>query len=95
MIRPEHFVMGGKCGLAEDERFRRVTGREKQAGQIVANQARARMFGAEYLLADRQRALIERTRIGKVALVLELVGEIAEAHGRAGMLRTEHLLADC
>src|SRR5580658_3114560 len=52
------------------------------------------MFGAEHLLADRQRALVERPRARKVALVLEQEGEIVEALRRVGMLGPKHLLAD-
>ena len=52
------------------------------------------MLGAERLLADRQRALVERPRAGKVALVLKQAGEVVEARRRIGMLGAERLLAD-
>jgi hypothetical protein len=52
------------------------------------------MLGAEHLLADRQRALIERPRLRKIALDLKQAGKTVEAHRRIGMLRAEHLLAD-
>jgi hypothetical protein len=50
--------------------------------------------GAEHLFDDRQGALIERPRSGKVALVLQQGGEIAEARRRVGMLGAERLLTD-
>ena len=52
------------------------------------------MLGAEQLLADRQRALEERSRPHKVALVLKQAGEVVEARRRIGMLGAEQLLTD-
>ena len=52
------------------------------------------MLGAERLLADRQRPLVERPRAGEVALVLKQAGEVVEARGGRGMLGAERLLAD-
>ena len=52
------------------------------------------MLGAEHLLVDRQRALEERPRRRKVALVLKQDGEVVEARRRIGMLGAEYLLAD-
>ena len=51
------------------------------------------MLGAERLFAYRQRALEERPRPRKVALVLEQDGEVVEARRRIGMLGAEHLFA--
>ena len=53
------------------------------------------MLRAEHLLADRQRALEERPRPGKVTLGVEQAGEVVEAPCRIGMLGAERLLADC
>ena len=53
------------------------------------------MLGAERLFAYRQRALVERPRRRKVALVLEQDGEVVEARRRIGMLGAEHLFAYC
>ena len=52
------------------------------------------MLGAERLLADRQRALVERPRLSKVALVPEQDGEVVEARRRMGMLGAERLLVN-
>ena len=52
------------------------------------------MLGVERLLNDRQRALVERPRAGKVALGLEHVCKISEARRRIGMLGAEHLIVD-
>ena len=52
------------------------------------------MLGAERLLVDRQRALVERPRRRQVALVLQQGGEVVEARRGVGMLGAEHLLAD-
>ena len=51
------------------------------------------MLGAERLLADRQRALVERLglRVGAGGLVQR--GEIVERGGGVGMLGAERLLA--
>ena len=51
------------------------------------------MLGAERLFAYRQRALEERPRPRKVALVPEQDGEVVEARRRIGMLGAEHLFA--
>src|SRR5260370_1038855 len=53
------------------------------------------MPAADRLLPNRQRALIERPRPGKVALGLKQVGEVVEARRRLGMLGAEDLFADC
>ena len=52
------------------------------------------MLGAERLLADRQRPLVERPRAGEVALGLKQAGEVVEARGGRGMLGAERLLVD-
>jgi ABC transporter substrate binding protein len=52
------------------------------------------MLGAERLLADGQRALVERPCPGKVALVAKQGGEVVEAPPRTGMLGAKHFLAD-
>ena len=52
------------------------------------------MLGAERLLVDRQRALVEGPRRRQVALVLQQHGEVVEARRRIGMLGAERLLAD-
>ncbi|MFZ0496626.1 MAG: hypothetical protein WAM10_13660, partial [Methylocella sp.] len=52
------------------------------------------MVRAERLLADRQRALMERPRASKVTLGSKQAGEVVEARRRIGMLGAEHLLID-
>ena len=52
------------------------------------------MLGTERLLSDRQRALQERPRPGRVALGLKQEGEKVEAPRRIGMLGTENLFAN-
>src|SRR5215470_5691358 len=52
------------------------------------------MLGAERLLADRQRALIEWPRPHKITEVFQQKGKVVEARCRIGMLGTERLLAD-
>jgi hypothetical protein len=51
------------------------------------------MLGAEHLLGDRQRALEERPRPRKVALVRKQQGEVVEARGRIWMLGAERLFS--
>ena len=46
------------------------------------------------LCVDRQRALLERPRCGKLALSPQQSGEVVEARRRIGMLRAERLLVD-
>ena len=43
----------------------------QQSGEIVAARGRIAMIGAEHLLADCQRALVERPRLRQLALVLQ------------------------
>jgi hypothetical protein len=52
------------------------------------------VLGAERLLPDRQRALIEWPRPGEVALVPKQGGEVVEARRRIGMLGAERLPPD-
>src|ERR1700730_4804506 len=52
------------------------------------------MFGAEHFLADRKRALEERSCRRKVALITKHPGELVERRRNVGMLGAEHFLAD-
>jgi len=52
------------------------------------------MLGAERLFIYRQRALEERPRSRKVALVPEQEGEVVEAARRPGMLGAAFLLVN-
>ena len=52
------------------------------------------MVGAECLLADRQRSLVERVGVGVAALVLVEQSQIVQRLRDIGMARTERLLAD-
>jgi hypothetical protein len=52
------------------------------------------MTGAEYLVFDHQRALEERPRRRKLALIPQEISEIDEACCRLWMLGPERLLAD-
>src|SRR5947209_8143313 len=53
-----------------------------------------KMLGAEHLLPDHHRALVEWSCPRTVALVLQRSGEVVEARRRGGMLQTEHLFTD-
>src|SRR5262249_14689791 len=61
---------------------------------MVGRAIGVRMFGAERLFVYRQRALEERPRPRKVALVPEQDGEVVEARCNVGMLGAEHLFTD-
>ncbi len=52
------------------------------------------MLGAERFLPDRQGALEQRPRAGKVALRLKQSGEVLEALRGVGMLGAERFLPD-
>ena len=52
------------------------------------------MLGAERLLADRERALVERACAGEIALVQEQVARLLRLVADVGMLGAERLLAD-
>jgi hypothetical protein len=52
------------------------------------------MLGAERVLADRKRALVERPRRREVALDLKQDGEVVEARRRIGMLGAERLVVN-
>jgi hypothetical protein len=67
---------------------------EAQVRKIVAGENCVGMLGAERLLVDRERPLVERPRAGEVALGLKQLGEVVEARGGPGMLGAERLLAD-
>jgi hypothetical protein len=95
MIFSERFFVGRESGLAGPECFGRIAFGEEQAREIVTPAIRIRgMLGAEHLLVDRQRALVERSRRRQIALGLKQEGEVVEARRRIGMLGAEHLLPD-
>ena len=50
------------------------------------------MLGAERLLPDRERALIERLGLGVAALGIVEHGQVVEARRHLGMLGAERLL---
>jgi hypothetical protein len=78
-----------------DTLLRRAISVQQQKAEIVEARRRVGMLGAEHLLADRQRALVERPAGGEVALGLEQAGEVGKARRRVGVLGSPHLLADC
>jgi hypothetical protein len=94
MVRPQRSFMGGESGFAQSQCVAGIPGGEPQAGQIVTSTICVGMLGLE-LLTDRQRALAERPRARKAALVLQQQGEVVEALPRKWMLGSEHFLADC
>jgi hypothetical protein len=61
MIFSERFFVGRESRLAARERFGRIA--FTQPREILTRAIGVRMLGAEHLLVNRQRALIERTRI--------------------------------
>jgi integrase len=67
---------------------------KKTAVQAVEACRRFGMLGAEHLLGDRKRALVERARPRKVALVPKQEAEVVEARRSIGVLRAELLFAD-
>jgi hypothetical protein len=71
VIFSESFFVGRESGLAELECFGRIAAGQEQAPKIVTHAIRVRVLGAEHLLADRQRALVERPRPRKIALRLK------------------------
>ena len=70
-MRAERLVVRRQCSLSGTQRRNKITGGEQQAGMVVPHPPRVGMLGAEHLLADRQRALVERPRPRKVALAPE------------------------
>src|SRR5207302_564659 len=63
-------------------------------GEVVPHCPGIGMFGAERLLVDRLRALVERPRRGEIALVLQQEGEVVEALRGIGVVGAERLLVD-
>src|SRR5215475_6261090 len=90
----ERFFAGGDGTLEPSLGVARVTNLAQHAGEIAEDPRRIGMLGAERLLADRQRAFVERTRPGKVPLRLKQKRKVVEADRRLGMLAPEHLLTD-
>jgi hypothetical protein len=66
----------------------------RQALKVSSHDGGIGMLGAERLLADRQRALVERPRRRKIVLRLKQAGEVVEALPSIGMVGAERLLAD-
>ena len=71
MVFSESFFVGRESSLAVRERFRGIAVCQKHAREIVTARGCIGMLGAEHLLEDRQRALEERPRPRKIALVVK------------------------
>jgi hypothetical protein len=67
---------------------------EAQVSKIAPRAICIWMFGAEYLLEDRQRALKQWPSAVKVALSLKEKGKIIEANRGVSVLGAERSLAD-
>jgi hypothetical protein len=65
----------------------------KEGGKVVEARRRVGMLGAERLVADRQRALEERSRSGEVALLSKHMAEVVQDRCRIGMVRTKRLFS--
>ena len=52
------------------------------------------MVGAQRLLPDRQRALVERLGLGVAALRVVEYGQVVEARGDVGVVGSQRLLPD-
>lgn len=65
-------------------------------GLLEARSRETKLRRARFVFGclDCQRALIERPRARKIALVLKQIGEVVEARGRILVLGAEHLLID-
>src|SRR5712671_1495981 len=69
-------------------------GHSIQGSQILQARDHIGVDGAERLLANRQRALVERLRLGIVALGFVEHGQVVQAHGDIGVVGAERLLPD-
>src|SRR5215831_1680255 len=65
-----------------------------QRPQISANHFCGLMLRSQHLLADRERAVVERLRLGIAALMLVHLRQVVEVDGDVRVLRSQHLLAD-
>src|SRR5258708_1935505 len=61
---------------------------------IFANLLCDWMLRSQRLIADRERALGERLRLGIAGLILVQQGQVVEADGGVWMVRSQHLIAD-
>ena len=68
--------------------------RSVQRRQVVEDRGHVGMVRAERLLADRQRALVERLGLGVAALVVVQRRQVVQRCGVVGMVRAQRLLAD-
>jgi hypothetical protein len=68
--------------------------RKIQRREVVEVCADDRVVGAERLLRDRKRALVERFGLGVAALVPIELGEVVGARADVGVVRAECLLGD-
>ena len=75
------------CGV------RPVALRKIQRGEVVEVSADIRVVGAERLLVDRERALVERLGLGIAALGLIQHGEVVEVGADIRVVGAERLLA--
>ena len=65
-----------------------------QGSQILQARDHIGVVGAEHLLANRQRALVERFRLSIVALGFAERGQVVQARGHIGVVGAERLLPD-
>jgi len=65
-----------------------------ELGQVVQARRHIGMVGAEGLLHDRQRALVERLRLGVLTLGIVERGQVVQARRHIGMIWPNVLLRD-
>ena len=78
--------------IEEGPRLSRLRPGIKERGKIVQRQGHERMVGAERLLLDRQRALVERLGLGVAALVRSTARPDCSGRGDIRMVRAQRLL---
>jgi hypothetical protein len=85
---------GCRCPLGICEREISLSGRSIYVGEVIRDHRHIRMVGAERLLVNGERPLVELYRLVVFALRLVHFGEGYEVRGHTRIARTESLLLD-
>jgi hypothetical protein len=94
MFPAQRFFAGSDGAKEQRLGFGCMANLGQQPCKVVEARRGIGMVRAMHLLADRERALVQRPCLSEVALGLKEESEVVEALGRAGMLAAEHLFVD-
>ena len=94
MVGPVLAFLGGEHAPAQALRLFQAPQLERHLGQVVERAQRELVVGAEHLVADVERAFVERFGGDHVASALEVTAERREREGEVGVVGRQGPLFD-